>query len=411
MNFSKFYSSLFENQSFKFNSSQLDVGYYTALEKIFKYSVDNIPDSKLETDDGRQMTDDIHITVLYGIHSSDFNEFRKAVLDSGIKEIKVELGKIKKFVKDENTDVIYIEVIPDYNLTALRGFLKNNLKHTQTHEEYHPHITLAYVKRDSCDHLLGSETFKGTKLYFNSITFSDKEGNKQVHYMGDQSYAVLKEDAPSTVAPDSTATGQHAKRAGDVAKFKKDTSEKVKDKLKGGEADHISDSNFDPKELKMGIEEEMEHTNDKKIAKEIAKDHLIEDPKYYSRMKLYAESTDAQTANKYAQAKQRMLVHSSHGIWKDPHGTSYSYNGSSFVKVNDGKTKEVADHLREKGYTVKHHKDNILVSKKESHVDKEEVKKHLEKHFKDKKFKHSTLKTTDTNGNEYDSVMIKHLDG
>jgi hypothetical protein len=221
----------------------------------------------------------------------------------------------------------------------------------------------------------------------------------------------LKEDAPSTVAPDSTATGQHAKRAGDVAKFKKEVSEKVKDKLEGGEADHISDSNFDPKELKMGIEEEMEHTNDKKIAKEIAKDHLIEDPKYYSRMKLYDESVDPQTVNKYAQAKQKMLVHSSHGIWKDPHGGSYSWEGANFKKVDDGKTKDVADHLRTNGYSIKHHKDNILVSKKNSHVDKEEVEKHLSKHFKDKKFKSSSIKTTDTNGKEFSSVMVKHLDG
>jgi 2'-5' RNA ligase len=410
MNFSKFYTNLFEEQTFKFNSSQLDVNYFTAIDKIFKYGLNHIPDSKLASDDGRQMADDIHITVLYGIHSSDFSEFRKAVLDSGIKEIKVELGKINKFSKDEHTDVIYVEVSPDYNLTALRGFLKNNLKNTQTHEEYHPHVTLAYVKRDSCDHLIGNETFKGTKLNFSSITFSDKDGNKQVHYMGD-SYAVLKEDAPSTVAPDSTATGQHAKRAGDVAKFKKEVSEKVKDELEGGEADHISDSNFDPKELKMGIKEEMEHTNDKKIAKEIAKDHLIEDPKYYSRMKLYDESVDPQTVNKYAQAKQKMLVHSSHGIWKDPHGGSYSWEGANFKKVDDGKTKDVADHLRTNGYSIKHHKDNILVSKKNSHVDKEDIDKHLSKHFKDKKFKSSSIKTTDTNGKEFSSVMVKHLDG
>jgi len=44
-----------------------------------------------------------------------------------------------------------------------------------------------------------------------------------------------------------------------------------------------SDDKFDPKELKRGTEIELEHFNDKKIAKEIAKDHLREDPKYYSK--------------------------------------------------------------------------------------------------------------------------------
>lgn len=38
------------------------------------------------------------------------------------------------------------------------------------------------------------------------------------------------------------------------------------------------------KELKIGIKHEMEHTKDKKVSKEIALDHMKEDPKYYSNM-------------------------------------------------------------------------------------------------------------------------------
>ena len=38
-------------------------------------------------------------------------------------------------------------------------------------------------------------------------------------------------------------------------------------------------------ELKLGIKEEMEHTTDKDVAKEIALDHLAENPKYYSKLK------------------------------------------------------------------------------------------------------------------------------
>jgi hypothetical protein len=39
------------------------------------------------------------------------------------------------------------------------------------------------------------------------------------------------------------------------------------------------------RELNTGTEVELEHTNDLKIAKEIAKDHLYEDPNYYSKLK------------------------------------------------------------------------------------------------------------------------------
>ena len=42
---------------------------------------------------------------------------------------------------------------------------------------------------------------------------------------------------------------------------------------------------YDAKELAAGTKEEMEHTDDPKEAEKIAKDHLREDPKYYSKLK------------------------------------------------------------------------------------------------------------------------------
>ena len=58
-----------------------------------------------------------------------------------------------------------------------------------------------------------------------------------------------------------------------------------KDKLPGGEADKKSPADFDKKQLAIGIKSEMEHTNDKHIAAEIAMDHLSEDPEYYAKLK------------------------------------------------------------------------------------------------------------------------------
>jgi hypothetical protein len=43
--------------------------------------------------------------------------------------------------------------------------------------------------------------------------------------------------------------------------------------------------NYDPEELKRGIEIELEHTNYKAIATIIAKHHLAEDPHYYTKLK------------------------------------------------------------------------------------------------------------------------------
>jgi hypothetical protein len=60
----------------------------------------------------------------------------------------------------------------------------------------------------------------------------------------------------------------------------------VPDKLPGGEADGLPDSDFDAGELAMGVEDEKEHTDDPALAKEIAKDHLKgERPDYYTALK------------------------------------------------------------------------------------------------------------------------------
>ncbi|MGI9526971.1 MAG: DUF5661 family protein [Weeksellaceae bacterium] len=57
------------------------------------------------------------------------------------------------------------------------------------------------------------------------------------------------------------------------------------DKIKGGLADNKSPKSFSPHQLKEGIKVEMEHTNSKTTAQEIAMDHLTEIPDYYSRLK------------------------------------------------------------------------------------------------------------------------------
>ena len=54
--------------------------------------------------------------------------------------------------------------------------------------------------------------------------------------------------------------------------------------LTGGVGDVTAPSNVNTKELSIGVQVEMEHTNDEKIATEIAMDHLTEDPEYYSKL-------------------------------------------------------------------------------------------------------------------------------
>lgn len=64
-------------------------------------------------------------------------------------------------------------------------------------------------------------------------------------------------------------------------------SEEHSDRIPGGLADQMAPSQFVDSDLIDGIKIEMEHTNDLYIAREIAMDHLAEDPNYYKKLKSF----------------------------------------------------------------------------------------------------------------------------
>ena len=54
--------------------------------------------------------------------------------------------------------------------------------------------------------------------------------------------------------------------------------------LKGGLADGMPNRRFPTEQLRKGMKVEREHTSDPRAAKEVAKDHLVEDRKYYDKL-------------------------------------------------------------------------------------------------------------------------------
>lgn len=70
-----------------------------------------------------------------------------------------------------------------------------------------------------------------------------------------------------------------------------------KDLVPGGKGDKLDEKDVDQHELAMGIKVELEHTKSKALAKEIALDHLKEDPKYYTKLrKIHKESEGPENA-------------------------------------------------------------------------------------------------------------------
>jgi hypothetical protein len=77
------------------------------------------------------------------------------------------------------------------------------------------------------------------------------------------------------------------------------TSKAAADLLPGGAADDKPDTAFPADKLQEGAEHEREHTRNPEIAKEIAKDHLSEEPNYYAE---HQKDDDPQKIEKKARS-------------------------------------------------------------------------------------------------------------
>ena len=93
--------------------------------------------------------------------------------------------------------------------------------------------------------------------------------------------------------------------------------------MEGGKAkkEGLTKKDVDPKELKMGIEIEQEHTNDKIVAERIALDHLAELPDYYTRLKKMEAEGEA-AGEKKANAAYEMEPEPAEGAETEPEVTS-----------------------------------------------------------------------------------------
>jgi hypothetical protein len=72
--------------------------------------------------------------------------------------------------------------------------------------------------------------------------------------------------------------------AGVVSDKDKKKTGKYRERIKGGLAAGRRPSDFNKKQLARGTKVELEHTPDRKIAREIAMDHLTEDKSYYRKL-------------------------------------------------------------------------------------------------------------------------------
>lgn len=123
--------------------------------------------------------DEPHITILYGFHDNvkpdQVKKIIHDVVDKGEK-IKVEIKKISFFeVKGQEYDVVKFDVESPI-LHKLNKALKE-LPHTSSFTDYHPHMTISYVKKGTAKKY-EKKLKNSLKLQSDNICVFDKEAEK-----------------------------------------------------------------------------------------------------------------------------------------------------------------------------------------------------------------------------------------
>lgn len=134
-------------------------------------------------EDGRET--EPHITVLFGLHTPDPATVRALLRDEP--PITVTLGKTSFFPNGESGsgDVLKVDVRSP-SLRRLNKRIAEAIAHTNTHPDYQPHCTIAYVKPGRGKAYAGGKALDGQIVRFHALMFSSKDGSMTTIPLGGQ---------------------------------------------------------------------------------------------------------------------------------------------------------------------------------------------------------------------------------
>lgn len=88
-----------------------------------------------------------HMTLIFGIHEDEIDaSVIRETIKENIESFSVVINKIGYFETPEY-DVVKYDVTPTKDMLKYRKIFLDSFENTQTFKQFHPHITLAYVKK------------------------------------------------------------------------------------------------------------------------------------------------------------------------------------------------------------------------------------------------------------------------
>jgi hypothetical protein len=164
-------------------------------------------------------------------------------------------------------------------------------KPTMTYAIWHPLTNVKKVykglkNKDACHRQAVAWAKKYRKNVKLSLLSSNASGARPFKVTASGKWLSKQVPASKRKAAARKKPRKAAARKKTLGKNRKRTSRDPawRDRLHGGLADKNIPSDFNAKELRRGVKVESEHTSNRHLQKEIAMDHLKEDPRYYAKL-------------------------------------------------------------------------------------------------------------------------------
>ena len=125
-----------------------------------------------------------HVTIIYGLHYEDIIVEEICDQIKLLYPVKVTIDTISIFETQQGYDVVKYDVPLTDDLKDYRKYFETFYPNTQTYKDYHPHMTIAYVKPGEGKKYVQKVT--PFEVNFNKAIYSTPEEEKFVFDLGDE---------------------------------------------------------------------------------------------------------------------------------------------------------------------------------------------------------------------------------